>query len=69
MRRPLVEHHRVERKGYAAVPVAHTSKVPFVPALAAVFSVTVTVAVAFVHGAKPVTVYVYTPGVIVAGSY
>ena len=39
------------------------------PALAGACSVTVTVAVAFPQGADPVTVYVYTPGFIVAGSY
>ena len=47
----------------------HSVSVPFVPAFGAAFSVTVTVADAFGHGATPVTVYVYTPGPIVAGSY
>ena len=42
--------------------------VPFVPAFVAAFSVTVTVADPFTHGATPVTVYVYTPAVIVDGS-
>ena len=46
----------------------HTVSVPFVPAFGAAFSVTVTVAVEFAQGATPATVYVYTPGVIVAGS-
>jgi hypothetical protein len=45
-----------------------TSAGPLVPAFVAVFSVTVTVAVAFAQGATPVTVYTYAPGVIVAGS-
>jgi hypothetical protein len=36
--------------------VLHTVNVPFVPAFGAAFSVTVTVAVAFVQGAVPVTV-------------
>jgi len=41
-----------------AAPLLHTVNVPFVPAFGAAFSVTVTVAVAFTHGAVPVTVYV-----------
>jgi hypothetical protein len=36
--------------------VLHTVKVPFVPAFGSPVSMTVTVAVAFVHGAVPVTV-------------
>ena len=39
-------------------PLLHKVNVPSEPALVAAFSVTVTVAVAFVQGATPVTVYV-----------
>jgi hypothetical protein len=39
-----------------AASLLHTVNVPFIPAFGAVFSVTVTVAVAFAHGAVPVTV-------------
>jgi hypothetical protein len=39
-----------------AASLLHTVNVPFVPAFGAAFSVTVTVAVAFVQGAVPVTV-------------
>jgi hypothetical protein len=39
-----------------AASLLQTVNVPFVPAFGAVFSVTVTVAVAFVQGAVPVTV-------------
>ncbi|MBK9758404.1 MAG: hypothetical protein IPO90_00160 [Flavobacteriales bacterium] len=46
----------------------HSVNDPFVPAFVAAFSVTVTVELAFAQGATPVTVYVYTPAVIVAGS-
>ena len=37
-------------------PVLHTANVPLEPAFGAAFSVTVTVAVAFVQGAVPFTV-------------
>jgi hypothetical protein len=39
-----------------AASLLHTVNVPFVPAIGAAFSVTVTVAVAFAQGAMPVTV-------------
>jgi hypothetical protein len=40
---------------------------PFVPATGAATTLTVTVALALVHGAVPATVYVYTPGCEVPG--
>ena len=55
-------------KSEVDAPLLQIVSVPLVPASAAAFSVTVTVAVALVQGAVPVTVYVYTPGAIVAGS-
>ena len=50
-------------------PLLHMVTDPSVPAFGDPVSFTVTVAVAFVHGATPVTVYTYAPGFIVAGSY
>ena len=46
----------------------HTDNVALVPAFAAMCSVTITEADAFGQGAELLVVYVYTPGLIVAGS-
>ena len=45
-----------ELNRFTTAPLLHRVIDPFVPALVAVFTVTVTVAVAFAHGAMPVTV-------------
>ena len=45
-----------ELNKFAAAPLLQKTLVPFVPAFAAVFTVTATVAMAFVQGAVPVTV-------------
>ena len=45
-----------EANKFTGVPLLHRVIDPFVPAFAAVFTVTATVAVAFAHGAVPVTV-------------
>ena len=47
----------------------HKVSASSVPAFGGATSVTVTVLLAFTHGAGTTMVYVYTPGVIVAGSY
>ncbi|MBS1938175.1 MAG: hypothetical protein JSS84_10250, partial [Bacteroidetes bacterium] len=54
---------------FDAAPFAHSVSVPLPPATGAACSDTVTVAVALAQGATPATVYVYTPGSMVEGSY
>jgi hypothetical protein len=51
-----------------ATSLLHTVIARLMPASGAATWVMVTVAEALVHGGKPVTVYVYTPGVDVPGS-
>ena len=50
------------------LPLLHTVIEPSAPAFGEPVSFTVTVALALLQGATPVTVYTYAPGVIVAGS-
>ena len=56
-----------ELNRFTAAPLLQSVIAPFVPAFAAVFTVTATVAVAFAHGATPVTVYVNVPATLVPG--
>ena len=46
----------------------HADSEAFIPASGCIFSVTVTVAELFAHGAMPITEYVYTPGAFEPGT-
>jgi hypothetical protein len=54
-------------KSETAAPELQSVMDPSAPALGGVLMVTVTFALASVHGAAPATVYVYVPAFIVAG--